>query len=65
MKNRWNRQDINRPRPRHRQTHTIYKMYLNMMLVICIKEHLSIVWSTIHEKLSNSKAEFKKVLLIK
>ena len=65
MKNRWNRHDINSPRPRHRDTYTLYKMYPNMMMVICIKEHLSIVWSTIHEKLSNSKAELNKVLLMK
>ena len=65
MKNRWNRRDINSPKSRHRHTYTIYKMYLNMMMVICVKEHLSILWSTIHEKLSNSKAELNKVLLIK
>ena len=48
MKNRSHRYDINRPR--HRHTYTIHKMYLNMMMVICIKVHLSNIWSIIHEK---------------
>ena len=41
MKNRLHRYGINRPRPRHRHTYTKYRMYLNMMMAICIKEHLS------------------------
>ena len=41
MKNWSHRYGINRPGPTHRHTYTIYKMYLNMMMVICIKEHLS------------------------
>ena len=41
MKNRSHRYDINRPRPRHRPLYTKYKMYLNMMMITCIKEHLS------------------------
>ena len=39
------RYDINRPRPRHGQKYTKYKM------VICIKQHLSNNWSSIHEKI--------------
>ena len=41
MKNRSHRYAISRPTPRHRDTYTNYKMYLNMMIAICIKEHLS------------------------
>ena len=48
---RWHRYDINRPRPRDRHKYTEYIMYLSMMMIICIKEHLSIIWSSIHENL--------------
>ena len=30
-----------------------------MMMVICIMEHLSKIWSTIHEKWGNSEDELK------
>ena len=33
---------------------------LSMMILICIKEHLSNIWSSIHEKVSNAEAELKK-----
>ena len=40
---RSHRYDINRPRPGYRHKYTEYIMYLSMMMVICIKEHLSII----------------------
>ena len=48
MENRSNRYDINRPRHKHK--YTKYKMYLGMMMVIFNKQHLSNIWSSIHEK---------------
>ena len=42
-----------------------YKKGLIMMMVICIKQHLRNIWSSIHEKLSKTEAELKKALLIK
>ena len=57
MKNRSHRYDINRPRPRHEHKYAKYKMYLRMMMVICIKQHQSNAWSLIHEKLSNTEIE--------
>ena len=51
MKNRSNRYDINRPRPRHGHKYTKYKMCLYIMIVICIKQHLSNIGSSIHEKI--------------
>ena len=30
-----------------------------MMMLICIKQHLSNIWSSIHEKLSNTEIELK------
>ena len=40
----------NKPRPRHRHNHTEYKTCLSIMMVICIKQHLRNIWSSIHEK---------------
>ena len=41
MKNRSHRYAINRFRPSHRHNDSKHKMYLNMMMTLCIKEHLS------------------------
>ena len=40
MKNRSHRYNINRPKPRHGQRHTKYKMFQDN-LVTCIKQHLN------------------------
>ena len=39
--NRSYRYEINRPRPRHRHKYTKYEMRLGIMMVKCIKQHLS------------------------
>ena len=49
-----------RPRPRYGHKHTKYKMCLSMMMGICIKQHLSNIWSSIHEKINNTEAELKR-----
>ena len=41
MKNRLQRYNINRPRPRNGHKYTKYKMCLGIMMVICIKKHVS------------------------
>ena len=64
MKNGSHRYDINRTRPRHGHKYTKYRMCLNMVTVMCNKQHLSNIWSWIHG-LSNNKAGLKKMLLIK
>ena len=52
MKNRSHRyDDINRPWPRHVNKHTKYKICLGIMMAICIKQHLSNIWSSIHKKI--------------
>ena len=43
VKNRSHRYNINRPRPRHGLKYTKYKMCLNIIMVICIKQHLSYI----------------------
>ena len=52
MKNEWLRYDINRTRPRHVHKYTKYKMCLGMMMVMCNKQHLSSMWSSIHGKVN-------------
>ena len=41
MKIRSQRYDINRPRPRDEHKYNKYKIYLSVMMVICVKQHLS------------------------
>ena len=50
MKNRSSRYDINRPRRWHGHKYTKYKICLDIMMVISIRQHLSYIWSLIHEK---------------
>ena len=49
MKNESQRDVVNRPRPRYGHKYTKYKMCLSIMMVICIKQYLSNIWSSIHE----------------
>ena len=49
----------NRPRSRHEHKYNKYKMCLSLMMVICIKQHLRNMLSSIHEKLSNTEDELK------
>ena len=48
-KNRPHRYDINRPRSNHGHKYSEYNC-LSMIMLICIKQHLSNIWSTIREK---------------
>ena len=44
MKERYHkshRYDSNRLRPRHGHRYTKYKMWLSMMMLLCIKQHLN------------------------
>ena len=50
MKNRSHRYDINRPRSRNEHKYSKYKKCLHVMMLKCIKQHLSNIWSSIHEK---------------
>ena len=36
--------------PRHGHKYTKYKICLSKIMVTCIKQHLSNIWSSIHEK---------------
>ena len=56
MKNRSRIYDINlgtrknRLRSRHWHEYSKYKKFLSMMMLICVKQHLSNIWSSIHKK---------------
>ena len=51
MKYRSHRYDINRTKPRHCYEYIEYKVFLSIiMVVMCNKQHLSNIWSWIHEK---------------
>ena len=43
MKIRSHRYNINKPRFRHGHKYTKYKMYLSIMMVMRIKQHLNII----------------------
>ena len=43
--------DINRPRSRYGHKYSKYKTCLCMIMIICIKQNLSNIWSSIHEKI--------------
>ena len=50
MKIRSHRYNINRPWSRDGHKYTKYKMCLSIVVTICIKQHLSNTWSSVHEK---------------
>ena len=50
MKKRSYRYDINSLRPRHWCKHTKYKIFLNMVMPVCITQHLSNIRSRNHKK---------------
>ena len=49
-KSRSHRYDINRPETRHGHKYTKYEMCLSIVIAICIKQQLSNIWGSIHEK---------------
>ena len=48
MKIRSHRYDIYRPGPRHGLKDTKCKKYISMIMFICVKQHLSKTWSSVH-----------------
>ena len=51
MKNKPHRYNINRPTARH-GTNIKYKIFLSIMMTICIKQHLSNIYSLTREKVN-------------
>ena len=52
--------DMNRPGFRHGHKYGKYKTFFSMIMLVCTKQHLSNIWSSIHEKLNDTEAELKK-----
>ena len=60
MKYRSHRYGINRPRYRRGHKYSKYKKCLTMMMLICIRQHLSNIWSSIPEKVKQHWGWVKK-----
>ena len=65
-KNRSHRYDINRHLPRHGHKYTECKVCLSIMMVLGIKQHLSNIWSSIHEKVKQylGRVAYKKTCTV-
>ena len=55
MKIRSHRYDLNRTKSKHGHKYSKYKKCLSMMMLICIKQHLSNIWNLIHVKVKQQK----------
>ena len=64
LKNRSHRYNMKKINPRHGYGNNKYKIRLSMIMVMCNKQHLSNIWSLIHEKFTNTGAELKKKRVI-
>ena len=64
MKNISHRYDRNRPWPKRSPKYAKNIMYL-IIMVIGIKQHLSNIWNSVHEKVKHHRYWVKKTLLIK
>ena len=49
----------------HRHKYTKYKVYLSVIMAICIKQHRSNIGSSIRENLGSCEAELKKSVALK
>ena len=58
MNNRSHRHEINRPRPRHGLRYIKCRKCHNMMMLICITQHLITFEVKFMKKLSDAKAKF-------
>ena len=63
MENRSHRSDTERPRCRH--GYEKYNKCLSMMVLVCIKQHLSDIWSLVHEKVKQHWVWVKKSVAYK
>ena len=62
MKNRLQRYNINRPKPRHRSKYTNYKMYISIMPLYVLSYTLKLNW---WKSQATLRLTWKKALLIK
>ena len=62
-KKRSHKYDINRPWSRYWHKYSKYKKCLSMIMLICIKQHLSNILSPIHEKVKKKRCLCKKACI--
>ena len=60
IKKRLRRYDINEPRSRHGHKYSRCKNCLSVMMLICIKQNLSNIWTSIHEKVKRQALHIKR-----
>ena len=60
MKNRSHRCNIKKYKFRHEHIYSKYKKCLSMMKILCIKQHLSSIWTSIHKKVKQHRGWVKK-----
>ena len=64
MKNKSHRHNINRPRFRLTHKYNKYRKCLIMTMLICVKQHLSNIWNSIHESVKQHLGWAKKKALL-
>ena len=65
MKNSSKRYDTNRPRASYGQKYSKHKTCLSIMMVICIKQHISNIWGSVHEKVKQHWGWIEKTVAYK
>ena len=60
MKKESHTYNINRPRAKHKHKHRKYKKCLRMVMIICIKQQLSNLRSSLHEKVKQYRGWVEK-----
>lgn len=65
MKKRWHRFNIYRPRSRNNSKYSKYKKSLTVMMLSCIKQHLSNIQSSIQKKVEQHSGLIKKSVVYK
>ena len=59
------RYDINRPRCKHGPKYSKYNTCLRMIMLTCTKQHLSNIWTSIHEKVKQYRGLVEKSVAYK
>ena len=62
MKKRSHRYDINGPKARNGNKYIKHKKFCKMIMLICIKQLLSNIWSSVHEKVKEAELKKKRTL---
>ena len=64
MKNRSHRYNTNWAKPRHGNKYSKYKKCFKLMMLLCIKQHLSHIWNSIHEEVNQHQDQVEEKLCL-